>query len=149
MSDYLLYIIPGFLPLLFGIAMVAQYFKRLQEIRICTEAVTAEVVELNLLKRRNGYRHFYKIRYQWGGQHFSVEFTTTNFMGDPGEETVIYIDPNQPDKYRLVYPPVQLGGNFAIGLSFVIIGLIWLFAGAVDVYQLTRIPVSIPPLPTP
>ena len=114
---------------LFGGGMILESLRQRRDLQNCTARVTAYVVDMGKIRHRRGYLYFYKVRYTWQEKPYTVEFSSHEWLGERGEETVLNIDPEKPDKCRVDCSKVGIVGNMTMGLSLIGVGLIMMIGG--------------------
>ncbi|MCR4644266.1 MAG: hypothetical protein K5695_02520 [Oscillospiraceae bacterium] len=106
-------------------AVVSSRILRREE-EVCTESVTATLLEAQRFRSRTGYHYYYVLRYTWNGKTFEREYSAEETLGNVGDEAVIHINPEDPEQIRSTKAAKRSRYCLAAGVAMIVGGVIWL-----------------------
>ena len=122
-------LLPPCIFFIWGGALIWENHRQKRDMRDCIIPVTATIVDVGRVKRRNGYKYFYRLRYEWEDERITTDFSAITSYGEANEETVIHIDPMHPQKIRVDCGEGSAFGHLVLGIGMIATGVIWMIAG--------------------
>ncbi|MBP0974153.1 MAG: DUF3592 domain-containing protein [Oscillospiraceae bacterium] len=116
-------------------AVVSSRILRREE-EVCTESVTATLLEAQRFRSRSGYHYYYVLRYTWNSKTYEREYSAEETLGNAGDEAVIHINPENPEQIRSVKASSRSRYCLAAGVAMIAGGVIWLIVSIIKTLML-------------